>query len=175
MLNLFPSTDIGPFGRRQRHARAHRIPVAITRFGTPRDRDSAVVADTFGAHDVMPLGNGCACCTVRAELQTALRRLLAEREQRHFTRIVIETGEDPGPILRIFATERALGAEFYVEEDPTVATSTHVDGVRSFVPKAPALAPRGTIQLNDVFVDERGIVYTIDRHVGGLYVLEMDF
>ena len=38
-----------------------------------------------------------------------------------------------------------------------------------------ALAPRGTIQLNDVFVDERGIVYTVDRHVGGLYVLEMDF
>ena len=25
------------------------------------------------------------------------------------------------------------------------------------------------------FVDERGIVYTVDRHVGGLYILEMDF
>jgi hypothetical protein len=47
--------------------------------------------------------------------------------------------------------------------------------VGTFVPKAPALAPRGTIQLNDVFVDERGIVYTVDRHVGGLYILEMDF
>jgi hypothetical protein len=44
-----------------------------------------------------------------------------------------------------------------------------------FVPKAPQLAPRGTIQLNDVFVDEREIVYTVDRHVGGLYILEMDF
>ena len=41
--------------------------------------------------------------------------------------------------------------------------------------KAPALAPRGTIQLNDVFVDERRVVYTVDRHVGGLYILEMDF
>jgi hypothetical protein len=47
--------------------------------------------------------------------------------------------------------------------------------IGTFVPKAPALAPRGTIQLNDVFVDERGIVYTVDRHVGGLYILEMDF
>ena len=28
--------------------------------------------------------------------------------------------------------------------------------VGTFVPKAPPLAPRGTIQLNDVFVDERG-------------------
>ena len=26
-----------------------------------------------------------------------------------------------------------------------------------------------------VFVDERGIVYTVDRHTGGLYTLEMDF
>jgi hypothetical protein len=47
--------------------------------------------------------------------------------------------------------------------------------VATFVPQAPPLAPRGTIQLNDVFVDERGIVYTIDRHVGGLYILEMEF
>jgi hypothetical protein len=44
-----------------------------------------------------------------------------------------------------------------------------------FVPPAPPLSPVGAIQLNDVFVDERGIVYTVDRHVGGLYILEMDF
>ena len=44
-----------------------------------------------------------------------------------------------------------------------------------FVPPAPPMAPTGTIQLNDVFVDEREIVYTVDRHVGGLYILEMDF
>jgi hypothetical protein len=29
--------------------------------------------------------------------------------------------------------------------------------------------------LNDVFIDDRGIVFTVDRFVGGLYVLEMDF
>lgn len=44
-----------------------------------------------------------------------------------------------------------------------------------FVPPAPPLSPTGSIQLNDVFIDERGIVYTVDRHVGGLYILEMDF
>jgi len=31
------------------------------------------------------------------------------------------------------------------------------------------------VQLNDVFVDERQIVYTMDRFTGGLYTLEMDF
>lgn len=42
-----------------------------------------------------------------------------------------------------------------------------------YVPGAPKLAPTGTIQLNDVYVDDRRIVYTMDRMVGGLYVLEM--
>jgi hypothetical protein len=44
-----------------------------------------------------------------------------------------------------------------------------------FVPPAPSGSPTGAIQLNDVFADERGIVYTVDRHVGGLYILEMGF
>lgn len=47
--------------------------------------------------------------------------------------------------------------------------------VAHFVPPAPARSPRGAVQLNDVFVDERGIVYTVDRFTGGVYVLEMDF
>ncbi|MFT8243082.1 LVIVD repeat-containing protein [Roseomonas sp. BN140053] len=47
--------------------------------------------------------------------------------------------------------------------------------IAHFVPAAPRNAPTGAIQINDVFVDERGIVYTVDRHLGGLYVLEMDF
>jgi hypothetical protein len=40
------------------------------------------------------------------------------------------------------------------------------------MPPAPPGAPTGTIQMNDVFVDERGIVYAVDRR---LYILEMDF
>jgi hypothetical protein len=40
---------------------------------------------------------------------------------------------------------------------------------------APKGSPVGAIQLNDVYVDERQIVYTMDRFSGGLYTLEMDF
>ena len=43
-----------------------------------------------------------------------------------------------------------------------------------FVPEVPG-APFGSCQLNDVFIDDRGIVFTVDRFVGGLYCLEMDF
>ncbi|MBI3938119.1 MAG: hypothetical protein HY323_14160 [Betaproteobacteria bacterium] len=42
-----------------------------------------------------------------------------------------------------------------------------------YVPGAPALSPVGAIQLNDVFIDDRGLVYTVDRCAGGLYILEM--
>jgi hypothetical protein len=42
-----------------------------------------------------------------------------------------------------------------------------------FVPPAPEESKTGQIQLNDVFVDDRGIVFTVDRGGGGLYILEM--
>ena len=45
--------------------------------------------------------------------------------------------------------------------------------VAAYVPAAPAGSRAGAIQINDVFVDDRGIVYAVDRLIGGLYVLEM--
>jgi len=45
--------------------------------------------------------------------------------------------------------------------------------VAYFVPGAPKLSPAGAVQLNDVYVDDRRIVYAVDRFVGGLYILEM--
>jgi hypothetical protein len=47
--------------------------------------------------------------------------------------------------------------------------------IATFIPPPPANSPVGAVQLNDVYVDERGIVYTVDRFSGGLYTLEMDF
>jgi hypothetical protein len=47
--------------------------------------------------------------------------------------------------------------------------------IAAFVPPPPKGTPAGAVQLNDVFVDDREIVYTMDRHTGGLYVLEMEF
>lgn len=43
-----------------------------------------------------------------------------------------------------------------------------------FVPGAPKLSPKGSIQMNDVYVDDRGLVYAGDRFSGGLYILEMN-
>jgi G3E family GTPase len=135
VLDLFGSSEIGPFGRRQRTERGHRVPVAIAT-GIRQGPNTATVLDDFGADDVVPLRNGCACCTVRLKLQDRLRRLLAERQQGlvpHFSRIAIQTGEEFGPIRRMFASSYALEAEFYLEEDAAqVAEHTHGDGIAHF-------------------------------------------
>jgi hypothetical protein len=74
----------------------------------------------------------------------------------------------------------------WISEDVIVGTFFN-GGVRAFdvsdpfqprevawaVPPAPRKSRAKAIQLNDVFVDERQIVYTVDRLVGGLYVYEM--
>jgi hypothetical protein len=41
------------------------------------------------------------------------------------------------------------------------------------VPPAPRKSPKKAIQLNDVFVDDRGVLFTIDRLIGGLYAYEL--
>jgi hypothetical protein len=47
--------------------------------------------------------------------------------------------------------------------------------VGHFVPAPSANSPTGCISLNDVFVDDRGVVFVTDRHAAGLYALEMSF
>jgi hypothetical protein len=42
------------------------------------------------------------------------------------------------------------------------------------VPAAPRGSRAGAVQINDVFVDERAIIYAVDRIIGGLYVLQLD-
>jgi G3E family GTPase len=118
----FRSPDIGLFGRRQRHARGHRIPVAIaSSAAAAQDRDTAVLVDAFGADEALLPEIACQCCTVRVELQAALRRLLTGRGQRHFSCVTIETAQELAPILRTFVSERALAAEFYVESAPLLS------------------------------------------------------
>lgn len=47
--------------------------------------------------------------------------------------------------------------------------------VAAFVPPAPEGSRVPAVQINDLHVDERGIVYAAERHKGGVYILEPDF
>jgi hypothetical protein len=44
-----------------------------------------------------------------------------------------------------------------------------------FIPEAPAGSRVNSAQINDVYVDENGLVYAVDRFTGGLYIIEADF
>ena len=135
-MRHFPSPDIGMFGRRQRNARGHRIPVTIVRGGgEPPAWNLCVLPDSFGPHDVAPIAGVCACCTVRVRLQNALIWAPAERALGGSNpSVVLETGEDLAPILRTFVAEQALGAEFYVESaPPDAAFGSNTDRVERFV------------------------------------------
>ena len=39
----------------------------------------------------------------------------------------------------------------------------------------PVAEGAGGVHMNDVYVDENGLIYAVDRVKGGLYILEMDF
>jgi G3E family GTPase len=104
---------------------------------TPEGRGTAVLVNEFGQEGIddallrkstektVLLGNGCLCCNFRSDLQNALHRMVVDRERGvvpPFVRVVIETSglADPSPILTTFATDRALGAEFFIEAVITV-------------------------------------------------------
>jgi G3E family GTPase len=120
MLDLFPSRETGPFGRRLKRERGARVPVTVVtgflgagkttlvrRFlSAPEGAGTAVIVNEFGAvgiddalvrasaDETVLLGNGCVCCVTRTDLQAALRRLVFDRERGSvpsFQRIVIET------------------------------------------------------------------------------------
>ena len=120
MLDLFPSRQAGPFGRRLKRERGAKIPVTVVtgflgagkttllkRFlGSPEGQGTAVIVNEFGAvgiddalvrdsaDETVLLGNGCVCCITRTDLQAALRRLVFDRERGTvppFGRVVIET------------------------------------------------------------------------------------
>jgi hypothetical protein len=79
----------------------------------------------------------------------------------------------PGPTS--FRSDRIIVGSFFNAGVRVYDTSDpfKVEEIAYFVPGAPKLSPAGAVQLNDVFVDDRRIVYTVDRFTGGLYVLEM--
>jgi len=78
----------------------------------------------------------------------------------------------PGPALRsstlVFGTYFNGGLRVHDVSDPFRPRE-----VAHFVPETPAGSRAGAPAINDVYVDENGIVYAVDRFAGGLYVLEL--
>jgi hypothetical protein len=80
------------------------------------------------------------------------------------------------PIPTSFRSDTIIIGTFFNAGVRVYDTSNpyQVQEIAYYVPGAPKLSPAGAIQLNDVYVDENRIVYTVDRFTGGLYILEMN-
>jgi G3E family GTPase len=136
----------------------------------PEGANTAVVVNEYGeigidnallrsSSDVtVLLGNGCLCCNIRTDLQETLRELFADRARGatpSFERVVIETSglADPGPILQTFATDRALGREFYLQALVAVVDAVGGDANLARMPEARkqvALADRIIVSKSDL-------------------------
>ena len=53
----------------------------------------------------------------------------------------------------------------------SIADPSHPTEIGYVVPQAPPANPTHTIQINDVYVDENGLIYANDRLTGGLYII----
>jgi G3E family GTPase len=100
--------------------------VIINEFGEVGLDHLLVEAST---ENIVELSSGCLCCTIRGDLITTLRDLLAKRadgEIKTFDRIVIETTglADPAPVLHVLMSVPDLVARLRLE-----GVITAVDGV----------------------------------------------
>ena len=100
------------------------------------DRDIAVLVNDMGtvnvdadlvasdseldvAGGVTELSNGCICCELQDDLETAVVRLAGNRD---FDALVVESSgiSEPGPVARLFTTESRAAALYRVDALVTV-------------------------------------------------------
>lgn len=67
----------------------------------------------------------------------------------------------------VVAAMFAAGIRIYSIADPKKPVE-----IAHFVAEAPPTSRMGVIQMNDIYVDEKKLIYAVDRISGGLYILE---
>jgi len=99
----------GRWRSRQRHGRGQR------RRRTRRRRGSELELDD----GVAELSNGCICCELQDDLETAVVRLARDRS---FDHLVVESSgiSEPAPVARLFTTESRVAALYDVDTLVTV-------------------------------------------------------
>jgi G3E family GTPase len=152
----------------------------------PEGANTAVVVNEFGEIGIdnlllrsssdatVLLGNGCLCCNVRTDLHETLRELFADRARGvipSFERVVIETSglADPGPILQTFATDRALGREFYLQALVAVVDAVNGESNLARMPEARkqiALADRIVVSKSDLA--DRAVTERLIKRIASL-------
>jgi G3E family GTPase len=78
--------------------------------------------------EIVEMLNGCVCCTVRADLQVLLKKLLIT-EKRKLHAIIIETTglADPAPVAQTFFVDEELQDKCYLDAIITMVDAAHID------------------------------------------------
>jgi G3E family GTPase len=133
----------------------NRAAVIINEFGEVGLDHELVQAST---EQMTLLSNGCLCCTVRTDLQDALRDLFVKRrsgEVIDFDRVFVETTglADPGPVVHSLQRDGLLGAQYRLNGVVTLVDA--VNGAASLdrqpeAAKQAAIADRLVITKTDI-------------------------
>ena len=136
-----------------------RIAVVVNEFGEI-DLDHALLEAS--SEDMVMLGNGCLCCTIRGNLVDTLDDLHRRRadEKIAFGRVIIETSglADPAPIIRLFLSSGSVAERYRLDGVVTVVDAVngphqldaHAESLRQV-----AVADRLIVSKTDLAVPHR--------------------
>lgn len=84
--------------------------------------DAELIAEGGSAEGIAELSNGCICCELQGDLETAVMRLARSRE---FDHLVVESSgiSEPAPVARLFTTRSKAAAVYEVDTLVTVVDS----------------------------------------------------
>ncbi len=154
-----------------RHPEMSRVACIINEFGEI-SLDHLLV--TKSTEDMVVLGNGCLCCTVRGDLIDTLCDLFMRRvrgECPEFDRVVIETTglADPVPVLHALMSNPLVAARYRLDGVVTTVDAVHGVGQLDQHPesvKQVAVADRLVVTKTDLAAPE--VVAALMRRLRGL-------
>ena len=145
----------------------------------PRLGDTAVIINEFGEigldhrlvesvdGELVLLKSGCICCTLRSDLESAVRTLLARRDRAEvppFARIVVETTglADPAPIMQMTLNNPLVSNFCTLEGVATTVDAVHIERQLTEHP----------VSRKQVALADRLLVTKLDLRPDGLPVIE---
>lgn len=110
------------------HSYAGRIGIVVNEFGEVGIDGELIEAEEQA---LVEINNGCVCCTVRADLVSSLKALLArqnEPEAAPIDRLIVETSglADPAPVLQTFLADPDLREALHLESVATVVDACNL-------------------------------------------------
>lgn len=117
--------------------------------------DAELIAEGGSAEGIAELSNGCICCELQGDLETAVMRLARSRE---FDHLVVESSgiSEPAPVARLFTTQSKAAAVYEVDTLVTVVDSAAFDSLFAGdgTPERAEVSEGETHPLSDLLIEQ---------------------